>query len=119
MMPDRFRLDDQVAIVTGAGRGIGAATARGLAEMGADVVVSARTEHQLREVADAIEAVGRRAVVVPADLSDLEAVSSLATASVDAFGRIDVVVNNVGGTMPGHFWTPARGNCPRPPASTC
>ena len=92
-----------VSIVTGAGRGIGAASAVALAEAGADVLVSARTEDQLQVVASAIEAVGRRAVVVPADLSDLEAVAGLVEHAREAFGRLDVVVNNVGGAMPRPF----------------
>jgi 7-alpha-hydroxysteroid dehydrogenase len=103
MIQERFRLDDQVAIVTGAGRGIGAATAVALAEAGADVVLSARTPDQLAAVAAQVEAAGRRAAVVPADLSDLDAVAGLAEAAREAFGRIDVVVNNVGGTMPRPF----------------
>jgi 7-alpha-hydroxysteroid dehydrogenase len=103
MIQDRFRLDDQVAVVTGAGRGIGAATAVALAEAGADVVLSARTTEQLEAVAKQVEAAGRRAAVIPADLSDLEAVAGLADAAMEAFGRIDVVVNNVGGTMPRPF----------------
>jgi len=96
-------MTDKVAIVTGAGRGIGAASAVGLAEAGADVVVSARTEEQLSVVAAAIEAVGRRAVVVPADLSDLEAVAGLVERARQEFGRLDLVVNNVGGAMPRPF----------------
>ena len=100
MILDRFRVTDQVAVVTGAGRGIGAATAVALAEAGADVVVSARTADQLAEVAGRIEAAGRRAHVVPADLSDLDAIAALAPAAVEAFGRLDIVVNNVGGAMP-------------------
>ena len=100
---DRFLLTDQVAIVTGAGRGIGAASAIALAEAGADVVISSRTEDQLRDVAAQIEAAGRRALVVPADLSDLDAVAALAPAAIEAFGRLDVVVDNVGGTMPRPF----------------
>jgi 7-alpha-hydroxysteroid dehydrogenase len=103
VIQDRFRLDDQVAIVTGAGRGIGAATAVALAESGADVVLSARTAEQLEAVAAQVEAVGRRAAVVPADLSDLDAVAGLADAAKEAFGRIDIVVNNVGGSMPRPF----------------
>ena len=103
MIQDKFRLDGQVAIVTGAGRGIGAATALALAEAGADVVLSSRTVDQLEAVADQVEAAGRRAVVVPADLSDLDAVAGLAGAAGDAFGRLDIVVNNVGGTMPRSF----------------
>lgn len=103
MILDRFLLTDQVAVVTGAGRGIGAATAVALAEAGADVVLSSRTEEQLQEVAAQVEAAGRRALVVPADLSDLDAVAGLAQAAVDAFGRLDVVVDNLGGSMPRPF----------------
>jgi len=103
MIQDRFHLDGQVAVITGAGRGIGAATAVALAEAGADVVLSARTKEQLDAVAAQVEATGRRAAVVPADLSDLDAVAGLAEAARDAFGRLDVVVNNVGGTMPRPF----------------
>jgi 7-alpha-hydroxysteroid dehydrogenase len=100
---DKFRIDDQVAIVTGAGRGIGAASAIALAEAGADVVISARSEDQLAEVAAKIEAAGRRAHVVPADLSDLDAVAGLAQAAKDAFGRLDIVIDNLGGSMPRPF----------------
>jgi 7-alpha-hydroxysteroid dehydrogenase len=100
MILDRFLLTDRAAVVTGAGRGIGAATAVALAEAGADVLVSSRTESQLTEVANQIEATGRRTVVVPADLSDLDAVAELAESAHQAFGRLDIVVNNVGGAMP-------------------
>ena len=103
MILDRFRLTDKVAIVTGAGRGIGAASAVGLAEAGADVLLSALTEDQLAVVAAAVEAVGRRAVVVPADLSDLDAVAGLVDRARREFGRLDLVVNNVGGAMPRPF----------------
>ena len=103
MIQDRFRLDDKVAIVTGAGRGIGAASALALAEAGADVVISSRTKDQLDGVAAQIEALGRRAVVVPADLSDLDAVAALAEVAERELGRLDVVVNNVGGSMPRSF----------------
>jgi 7-alpha-hydroxysteroid dehydrogenase len=100
VIQDKFLLTDKVAVVTGAGRGIGAASAIALAESGADVVISARTEDQLREVARHIEKAGRRAYVVTADLSDLDAVAALAAAAQLEFGRLDIVVNNVGGTMP-------------------
>jgi 7-alpha-hydroxysteroid dehydrogenase len=109
MILDRFAMTDKVAIVTGAGRGIGAATAVSLAEAGADVVISARTADQLGEVGRHIEAVGRRAVVVPADLSDLEAVAALVEHARDAFGRLDLVVNNVGGAMPRPFMDTSPG----------
>ena len=92
---DRFAVTDQVAIVTGAGRGLGAGTAIALAEAGADVLISARTQKQLDRVADAVRATGRRCLVVPADLSDLDAVAGLAQAAYDEFGRLDTVVNNV------------------------
>ena len=78
MLLDRFRIDDSVAIVTGAGRGIGAACARALAEAGADVVLTARTADQLEAVADDVRALGRRAVVVPADVNDLDALTGAA-----------------------------------------
>ena len=100
---DRFAVTDQVAIVTGAGRGLGAATAVALAEAGADVVISARTEKQLDSVAQQVRDAGRQALVVPADLNDLDAVAGLAQAAYDEFGRIDTVVNNVGGTFPNEF----------------
>ncbi|MDP3712195.1 MAG: SDR family oxidoreductase [Mycobacteriales bacterium] len=103
MVLERFRLDGKVAVVTGAGRGIGAASALALAEAGADVVLSARTVDQLQVVAEQVEALGRRALVVPADLADLDSVAALVPATVEAFGRLDVVVNNVGGSMPKAF----------------
>lgn len=100
MILDRFRLDGQVAVVTGAGRGIGAATALALAEAGADVVISARHADQLEKVAARVEESGRRAVVVPADLMDLDAVAALPDRAAEELGRLDIVVNNVGGTIP-------------------
>jgi 7-alpha-hydroxysteroid dehydrogenase len=103
MVIERFSVEGQVAVVTGAGRGLGAASALALAEAGADVVISARTESQLAQVAEQIETLGRRSVVVPADLNDLDAVASLASRAETAFGRLDIVVNNVGGTLPNAF----------------
>jgi 7-alpha-hydroxysteroid dehydrogenase len=100
---DRFAITDQVAVVTGAGRGLGAATAIALAEAGADVLISARTERQLERVAEQVRATGRRCLVVPADLSDLAAVAGLAQAAYDGLGRLDTIVNNVGGTFPNEF----------------
>jgi 7-alpha-hydroxysteroid dehydrogenase len=97
---DNFKVIGQVAVVTGAGRGIGAAAAVALAEAGADVVISSRTAEQLDEVKARIEAVGRKAHVVAADLNDEEQIRALAGAAQSAFGRLDIVVNNVGGTMP-------------------
>jgi 7-alpha-hydroxysteroid dehydrogenase len=103
MILDLFRVTGRVAVVTGAGRGIGAAAAIALAQAGADVVISARSEDQLAGVAREIEAAGRKALVVPADLSDLDAAAGLADAAAAEFGRLDIVVNNVGGAMPRPF----------------
>lgn len=103
MILDRFRLDGQVAVVTGAGRGIGAATAVALAEAGADVVIAARSEDQLAAVVEQVAATGRRAHPVAVDLMDLEAAAGLAQVAAETFGRLDIVVNNVGGTVPRPF----------------
>jgi 7-alpha-hydroxysteroid dehydrogenase len=100
---DRFGVPGQVAIVTGAGRGIGRASALALAEQGADVVLAARTEEQLREVAAEVEAMGRRAVVVPTDVSDTSNLAGLVDAAIAELGRIDIVVNNAGGAEPRPF----------------
>jgi 7-alpha-hydroxysteroid dehydrogenase len=101
MILDRFRLDGQVAVVTGAGRGLGAAIAVAFAQAGADVVIASRTESELRAVAAQVREAGRRAHVVVADLAHPETTATLAREAVDSFGRLDIVVNNVGGTMPG------------------
>lgn len=103
MISERFRIDGRVAVVTGAGRGIGAATAVALAQAGADVVISSRTREQLDEVAAGIEAAGRRALVVPCDLADPETAAELADLAAGEFGRLDIVVNNMGGAMPAAF----------------
>ena len=80
MILDLFRLDGKVAIITGAGRGIGAASAVALAECGADVVISSRTQSDLDTVANLVAATGRRAISVAGDLVDLDVVRSLAAA---------------------------------------
>ena len=103
MILDRFRVTGRTAVITGAGRGIGAAAAVALAQAGADVVISARTAEQLAQVAQDVAAAGRKALVVPADLADLDAAAGLAAAAVEAFGRLDIVVNNVGGALPRPF----------------
>ncbi len=100
---DRFRIDDQVALVTGAGRGIGRATALALAECGADVALAARSVDQLEAVAEEIRKLGRGALVVECNASNTENLEAFATRAADEFGRIDIVINNVGGSMPKNF----------------
>lgn len=97
---DKFKLDNQVAIVTGAGKGIGAGIARALAEAGADIVLGARTESDLQAVADDIRAMGRRALVVPTDVLDFTQLQNLADVARQEFGRVDILVNNAGGFPP-------------------
>src|SRR2546423_5398149 len=91
-----MRLDGKVAIVTGAGQGIGAATARKMAEEGAKVVVSDIKEASGSAVAEEIRSAGGEAVFVRADVSDTEDVKGLMAGAVEAFGRLDVLHNNAG-----------------------
>src|SRR6516164_9899034 len=93
----RFRLDGQVALVTGAGRGIGAAIATTLAEAGADIAVVARTAEDVKRVAERVQSLGRRAVALPADVSDLGTLPGMLDQAVAALGSIDIVINNAGG----------------------
>ena len=79
---DRFRVDGKVAIVTGAGRGIGAASALALAEAGADVAITSRSVDQLEEIATAIRGFGRRAFVLPGDVNKLEFLDEFANAAI-------------------------------------
>jgi 7-alpha-hydroxysteroid dehydrogenase len=94
---DMFRLDGKVAVITGAGKGIGAGIARTYAEAGADVVLGARTEADLQQVAADVEALGRRALVVPTDVMVDDQRTRLVEEAMRAFGHIDILVNNAGG----------------------
>jgi NAD(P)-dependent dehydrogenase (short-subunit alcohol dehydrogenase family) len=93
---DLFRLDGRVAVVTGASSGLGVAFAQALAEAGADLVLAARREDRLAETARLVEAAGRRAVTVRADVARPEDCRAVAGAAVRELGRLDVLVNNAG-----------------------
>jgi 7-alpha-hydroxysteroid dehydrogenase len=97
---DKFRLDGQVAIITGAGKGIGAGIARAFAEAGADVVIGARTQADLEKVAADVRSCDRRALVMPTDVLDFDQLRRLADSAVEHFGRVDILVNNAGGFPP-------------------
>jgi len=104
-IPDRARLDGKVAVVTGGGRGIGRAAAIRLAEAGARVVVTARTESEIAETANLIREGGGEARAISADVSDWAAVRSLAEQTEEAFGPADIVVANAGVIEPvGPTW---------------
>ncbi len=93
-----FDLTGKTALVTGASRGIGRALALGLATAGADIALSARDETALAQVREQVEALGRRAIVLPADVTDPQACQRLVTDAVAALGQLDVLVNNAGGS---------------------
>jgi 7-alpha-hydroxysteroid dehydrogenase len=97
---DRFGLGGRVAVVTGAGQGIGRGIAIGLAEAGADVVVGSRTRADLDEVVARVEETGRRGLAVVTDVLVAEDRERLVAAAVETFGRVDVLVNNAGGSGP-------------------
>ncbi len=100
MILDRFQLTDRVALVTGAGRGIGRGIARAFAEAGADVVCAARSRDQIDDAAEEIRGLGRRALSVPCDVTERAQLEQLVDATLTAFGRLDVLVNNAGGWPP-------------------
>lgn len=93
---EAFRLDGKVVVVTGASSGLGAAMAVGLADAGADVVISGRRRDRLAETAEAVAAVGRRCVPVQGDVTRVEDCDAVVEAAVAQLGRVDVLVNNAG-----------------------
>ncbi|MEW4467894.1 glucose 1-dehydrogenase [Parasphingorhabdus sp. JC815] len=98
---DKFKLDGEVAVVTGAGKGIGRAIALGVAEAGADVALAARTLSDLNAVAKEIRAIGRRAITVATDVTDMAALDHLAQRTVDELGSLTIWVSNAGGLPDG------------------
>ena len=96
MNTDGKSLKDQVAVVTGAGRGIGAAIATKLASMGVTVVLCGRTLKTLQATASRISAAGGQSEPVVCDVSDLKSVEELAATVKQTFGRVDILVNNAG-----------------------
>ncbi|MBW8812906.1 MAG: SDR family oxidoreductase [Caulobacterales bacterium] len=99
-MGDRFRLDGLTAVVTGGGGGVGAAGAEALAQAGADVVLIARNRAKLEAAAGSVEAQGRRAWIVEADVTDAASVKAAADQIAAEAGKVDILFNNAGVTSP-------------------
>jgi NAD(P)-dependent dehydrogenase (short-subunit alcohol dehydrogenase family) len=93
-------LAGRVALVTGASSGLGRATAVALAQAGAEVALLARGQHDLEQAAAEVEGAGRRGLVLVADLADAQALVGAVTRVVEAFGRVDVLVNAAGTDVP-------------------
>ena len=98
MSQSSFDLTGRVAVVTGAGRGIGEGIADVLSEAGASVVCAARRADEVERVASTLRARGGQALAVPTDVTNDDAVEALAARAVDTFGRLDIWVNNAGGS---------------------
>ena len=94
---DQFKLDGQVAVVTGGGRGIGEAIALGMAEAGADIVVAARRTEEIEAIADKVRALGRKALAITTDMMEIEQVQALADQTFRDMGALSCWVSNAGG----------------------
>lgn len=92
-----FNLKNKVAIITGAGSGLGKAMALGLAQAGAEVAICSRTASTIEAVVAEIQAQGSKALAMPTDVRDREQIDRMVAKTMDTFGRIDILVNNAGG----------------------
>jgi NAD(P)-dependent dehydrogenase (short-subunit alcohol dehydrogenase family) len=97
MILDNLKLDGKVAIITGAGRGLGRAMAVRFAQAGADVVVAARTLSELEQTAAQVQPTGRKCLIAQTDVTRSDQVNAMAQAAIKEFGRIDILINNAGG----------------------
>jgi 7-alpha-hydroxysteroid dehydrogenase len=100
---DPFRLDDHVALITGAGKGIGACIARVYAAAGANVALVARTSSDLEQVAADVHNAGRSALLIAADVADISQADAILERTIGEFGQLDILVNNAGGAPPAAY----------------
>jgi NAD(P)-dependent dehydrogenase (short-subunit alcohol dehydrogenase family) len=96
MSLDKFRLDGQVALVTGGSKGLGRSFAKALASAGADLIITSRHQNEAEEAAEEVRSLGRRALALEADTTDRAAVHKMVCRGVDEFGKIDILINNAG-----------------------
>ena len=96
MILNEFNLEGKVAIVTGAGRGIGKAISLALAEVGADIVAAARTKEEIEETCREVKALGRQGIAIPTDVTKAGQVERMVEETISHFGKIDILVNNAG-----------------------
>lgn len=97
---DAFSLEGKTALITGSGRHIGKSIALGMAACGADIICVARTEDEIEQTASEVRSMGRRALAIPANVREMESTTEMVTKAVQEFEKIDILVNNVGGTFP-------------------
>ena len=100
MLPPEYNLEGKLAIVTGAGRGIGKAISLVLAEAGADIVVAARTKEQIEKTAKEVRRLGRSALAIPTDVTRADQVEHMVKKTISEFGKVDILVNNAGIARP-------------------